>query len=68
MSLRMFHVIFILIATVGADLFGVWAVWNWKETGDVGMLALGVVSILGGLGLVVYLVRLIRVLDAQHIH
>jgi len=68
MSLRVFHVIFILIATVGADFFGVWAVWNWNGTGDTTMLVLGIVSILGGLGLVLYLVRLIRVLDAQHIH
>ena len=68
MSLRSFHLVFILLAIVGADLFGAWAIWNFAQDGDRMLLALGSVAIAGGLGLVFYVVRLVRSLDRAEIH
>ena len=68
MSLRTFHLLFILLAIVGADLFGLWAVWTYFGTKELLTLTLGIVSFLGGLGLIVYAVRLVRMLDKAHIH
>jgi hypothetical protein len=68
MSLRNFHLVFILIAILGADLFGLWSVWYFTQSNDVLILSMGIVSILGGLGLIWYAVRLVRRLDAAGIH
>ena len=68
MSLRAFHLFFILLAIVGADLFGVWAIQNFRESGDALILSLGILSILGGLGLILYAVRLVKSFDRAEIH
>ncbi len=68
MSLRSVHLAFILLSIVGADLFGAWTVWNYAENGNGGLLALGMLSILGGLGLIVYVVKLVRTFDHAEIH
>jgi len=68
MSLRTFHLAFILIAIVGADLFGLWAIWQYARVGDGGILALGIVALAGGLGLVFYALKLVRGLDRAEIH
>jgi drug/metabolite transporter superfamily protein YnfA len=68
LSLRSFHLFFILAAIVGADLFGVWAVWFHMRENDPLILALGIGAILGGLGLIFYAVRLVRSLDRAQIH
>lgn len=64
LSLRSFHLFFILVSIVGADVFGVWAILNYFRGGDVMLLVLGVVAVLGGLGLIVYAVRLVRSFDS----
>ena len=68
LSLRNFHLFFIFLAIVGADLFGAWTVWNYQQTGEAGLLPLGIVCILGGVGLIFYAVHLVRSLDRSHIH
>ena len=67
MSLRVFHLVFILIAIVGADLFGLWAVWTFMHVGDALMLTLGIISLLGGLGLFFYLIKMMRFFREAHI-
>ena len=67
MSLKAFHLVFILIVMLGADLFGLWSVWNFVQTGDTFVLSLGIVCLLGGLGLFFYLVRLMRFFREAHI-
>jgi hypothetical protein len=68
MSLRTFHLAFILISILGADLFGLWAIWRHAQGGDGSLLALGIVALLGGLGLVFYVLKLVRKLDSAAIH
>ena len=67
MSLRKVHLVFILLAIVGADLFGAWAVWSYAGTRDGLVLAMGILSLVGGFGLIVYAYRLVRGMDEAHI-
>jgi len=53
-SLKAFHVIFIVFSTLLALGFGAWGVWQFRATGDVGALICGTVSFLGAVVLVVY--------------
>jgi len=68
MSLRTFHLIFILFAIIGADLFGLWSISNYRETGDALILGMGIASFVGGFGLIVYVWQFVRRLDAANIH
>lgn len=67
MSLRMFHLIFVLVAMVMADMFGAWAIWHYPLTHDVLSLWLGVGTLLGGLALAGYALVLVRQLDQAHV-
>lgn len=60
MSLRTFHLVFILAAIVCADLFGAWSIWHYPLTGDVLSLALGILTLAGGLALTAYAVLFVR--------
>ena len=63
LSLRSFHLLFILFSIIGADLFGAWAIWSYAREGNVVILSLGITAIVGGLGLIWYAVKLVRNLD-----
>ena len=63
MSLRTFHLIFILLSIVGADLFGLWAVRYHMLHDDPVTLAMGIISFVGGLGLIFYAYRFVKSLD-----
>ena len=67
-TLRTVHLTFMLLAILGADLFGAWAVWSYTHTGNMLQLVLGLACVLGGLGLVLYVVRFVRRMDAAGIH
>jgi len=67
LSLRTFHLVFILIAIAGADLFGAWAINTYKTTHDPMTLVLGIVSFVGGLGLVGYALWVVNKMDRGHI-
>lgn len=54
MSLKAFHVLFVTVCVVLALGFGVWAVYDYKKTGEVGSLIVGVVSVLIGFALIAY--------------
>ena len=60
MSLRMFHLVFIVIVVVGADLFGGWAVHEYWTGGSVPTLLLGIACMIGGLGLALYGIWFVR--------
>jgi len=67
MSLRAFHLVFILIAMVGADLFGAWAIHQWRLTSEWPTLVLGAISLAGGLGLAAYSAWFVGKLEKAHL-
>ena len=66
-SLRGFHLFFILLAILGADLFGIWAIVQYIQGGSPGLLLAGVGVPLGGLGLLFYGIWFVRKTDQAHI-
>jgi hypothetical protein len=66
MSLRAFHLFFILIAIVGADLFAIWSLVNYNKSQDVVVLGLGITSLVVGVGLIFYGVMVTRKFDLLH--
>lgn len=67
MSLRTFHLIFILVAIMTAEMFGAREIWHYQHTGDLLTLWLGILSLLGGLGLSVYALFFVRKMDREEI-
>lgn len=54
MSLRFFHLLFVLCAFVLTDMFGAWAIWRNERQPDVWYLVAGVLSFLIGFGIAGY--------------
>ncbi len=54
MSLKAFHIFFIVVSTLLCVLFGVWAVRDYRVSGSTMNLALGITSFVTGVGLVWY--------------
>ncbi|MCP4200971.1 MAG: hypothetical protein GY769_03465 [bacterium] len=67
MSLRTFHLIFILIVIVSAELFGAREIWYYQHTRDPLTLWMGILTLVGGLGLSVYALFFVRKMDAAGI-
>ncbi len=63
LSLRRFHEMFIIVAIVMADLFGAWAVHDYRLHAEPLILVLGIGTLLGGLALCGYVVILERKMD-----
>jgi len=55
MSLKQFHVFFIVTAAALAFLFGSWSLREWAASREPAHLATGALSILAGFGLAFYL-------------
>jgi len=68
MTLRNFHLFFILAAIVGAELFGAWSIHRFPSTGEASYLWMGIPTLLGGLGLCVYAYFFVRDMDAAGVH
>lgn len=54
MSLRLFHVIFIVVSVLLSVFVGGWGIWFFSTTGQASGLALSAVFILMGVALVWY--------------
>lgn len=67
MSLKSFHLIFILLVIVCAELFGAREFWYYSQTQDALTLFVGVLSVLGGLATCVYAFIFVRKMDEGHI-
>jgi hypothetical protein len=67
MTLRTFHLLFILVAIIGADLFGGWATHAYSASGDLRIFLLGIGCMIGGLGLAAYAIRFVRMMDRERI-
>jgi hypothetical protein len=60
MSLKAFHIAFIIVSTVLAIGFGIWELKGYATSDDVLQLTAGIGSLLAAAGLVVYGVRFMR--------
>jgi hypothetical protein len=67
MSLKAFHLVFILLALMGSEMFVGWAAHDYYSSGDPVILGLGISSAAGGLLLAGYALVLVRKLDREHI-
>ena len=54
MSLKAFHILFVLISTVGAFAFGGWAIQDYKRSEEFASAVIGGVSIFSGVAMFVY--------------
>ena len=54
MSLKAFHVFFVIVSTLCALGFGAWAIGDYLRTGNIGVLALGVLGFAAAGALVWY--------------
>jgi nitrate/nitrite transporter NarK len=54
MSLKAFHVVFIALSILMAFGCGVWLLHDYVDTRSAAELVVGIISLLGGLGLVAY--------------
>ena len=54
MSLKAFHVFFVVLSVLCALGFGAWALLDYQRTGSGGILALGVLGFAAAAALVVY--------------
>ncbi len=54
MSLKAFHLVFVIACVVLALGFGVWAIREYRASGDTASLIIGVGSLCGAVGAVVY--------------
>lgn len=67
MTLRWFHLVFLLIVMVGADMFGAYAFYHYGRGGEPMVLTLGDLSLVAGLALAAYVAWLVRKFDTAGI-
>lgn len=67
MSLRFFHLVFIVAAIIAFDMFGAWAIWSHPLTGSGLNLALGVMALIAGLALTVYALWFARKTETEQL-
>ena len=60
MSLKAFHILFIIFSILLAFGFGVWEIAGFSKSDDISQLVVGIISFLIGIGLVVYGIRFLR--------
>ena len=53
-SLKAFHIVFVLVSTILTFGFGIWAVRDYRAAGDVSSLAFGIISLALGAALLIY--------------
>lgn len=54
MSLKYFHIFFIILSTLLAFGFGIWGINSYAESDNSTHLGLGIVSLVIGVGLIFY--------------
>tara|TARA_Y100001934_G_scaffold280464_2_gene387259 strand:+ start:65 stop:271 length:207 start_codon:yes stop_codon:yes gene_type:complete len=60
MSLKAFHLIFIIASIIFTLLFGAWAVLNFEASIDTAEFILGVFSIFSSIGMIFYLIKFLK--------
>ncbi|MBV8520321.1 MAG: hypothetical protein JO197_23220 [Acidobacteria bacterium] len=60
MSLRAFHIVFIVVSVMLSLYVGVWGVRQYRIEGTTGALAFGVIFLLAAVALVIYGMNVVR--------
>ncbi len=60
MSLKYFHIFFITVSIIGAVAFGTWGIFFHVTQGNISYFSLGIVSLIGGAGLVIYEIKILK--------
>lgn len=60
MSLKAFHIFFIVLSVLLAFGFALWALGAYRSGGPASMVGVGIASALCGIGLILYGVRFLR--------
>ncbi|MCH2382627.1 MAG: hypothetical protein MK290_07935 [Pedosphaera sp.] len=55
MSLKAFHLVFIILSILFSFVFGIWGVVNHGSSGKTVELVMGILSLVGTVGLSIYL-------------
>ena len=55
MSLKAFHLVFIILSILFLFVFGIWGVVNHGSNGKTAELVMGILSLVGTVGLSIYL-------------
>ncbi|MBI4717361.1 MAG: hypothetical protein HY763_06115 [Planctomycetes bacterium] len=67
MSLRTFHMVFLLVAMLACDLFGAWALHQYQTTRDALIWYAGLFSFGVGLAIAGYVIWVVSKLDRAHV-
>jgi hypothetical protein len=60
MSLKAFHIVFVTASILLAFGFGVWSLLDYRDHGRAAELIGGIVSLLAGVGLIIYAKAILR--------
>lgn len=60
MSLKAFHIVFIIISILLGFGVGMFCLWRWYDGADASWLGLGIVFVISGMVLLVYSRRIMR--------
>ena len=60
MSLKAFHIVFIVLSIALAFGFSVWLLQSYARANDGWLLVGGIASILAGIALIMYCIRILR--------
>ena len=55
MSLKAFHLVFVILSIMFSLVFGIWAVLSYVSSGETSKLVLGIISLAGTVGMSIYL-------------
>ena len=55
MSLKAFHLVFIILSILFSLVFGIWAVLSYGSSEKTAELVLGIISLVGTVGMSIYL-------------
>ena len=67
MSLRTFHVIFVLGSIILTELFGAWAFWRNAHQPDHSLVVAGTISLIAGFCAIIYAIWFVRKADRAHL-
>lgn len=60
MSLKAFHIFFITLSVLSSFGFAVWSMLKFTSDGGIGFVAVAILSVAAGIGLILYGIRFLK--------